>query len=374
MPTVLYTASTFSHIANFHLPYLRRFQELGWRVEVACGGAYHDIPCADEVLALPLEKKMTAPANFRAAAMLRRRMAQRRYDLVITHTALASFFTRWAAKGLRCRPTIINVVHGYLFDDETGSAKKAVLTAAEKLTARETDLLLTMNEWDARWAVSHNAGKKVMLISGMGVDESRFEGAVALRREKRRELGLAESDVALVYPAEFSTRKNQAMLLRALPQLPQNVKLLLPGQGALWEDCKALAETLGVASRVVFPGQVGDIPSWLAAADIAVTSSRSEGLPFNVMEAMLCALPTVGSRVKGHTDLIEDGKTGRLFPYDDADSFVKAVLPLIEDEPLRRCMGEAAKVAAAPYTLQNTLPTVMEAYLSAVDGDTKDKG
>ena len=47
MPSVLCTASTFSHIVNFHLPYLRRFRELGWRVVVACGGDRRDIPYAD---------------------------------------------------------------------------------------------------------------------------------------------------------------------------------------------------------------------------------------------------------------------------------------------------------------------------------------
>lgn len=366
MPTVLYTASTFSHIAHFHLPYLRRFQELGWRVEVACGGAYCDIPYADEILALPLEKKMTAPANFRAARMLRQRMMLGRYELVIAHTSLAAFFTRWAAKGLKHRPTIINVVHGYLFDDDTNAAKKAILTAAEKITAPQTDLLLTMNDWDARWAVTHSAGAKVALIPGMGVDEERFSGVAALRSEMRQRLGLQENDIALVYPAEFSARKNQPLLLRALPRLPENVKLLLPGQGALLEDCKALADTLGVAHRVIFPGQVTDVPAWLAAADIAVTSSRSEGLPFNVMEAMLCALPTVASDVKGHSDLIEDGVTGALYSYDDENGFLQAVLPLIESGELRRRMGDAAKRAAAPYTLTQALPVVMDTYLAAL--------
>lgn len=366
MPTVLYTASTFSHIAHFHLPYLRRFQELGWRVEVACGGAYCDIPYADEVLALPLEKKMTAPANFRAARMLHQRMLLGRYELVITHTSLAAFFTRWAARGLKHRPTIINVVHGYLFDDATGGAKKAILTAAEKLTAPQTDLLLTMNDWDARWAVTHRAGAKVALIPGMGVDEERFSGVVALRSEMRQRLTLQEDDIALVYPAEFSARKNQSLLLRALQDLPENVKLLLPGQGALLEECKTLADTLGVTHRVTFPGQVTDVPAWLAAADIAVTSSRSEGLPFNVMEAMVCALPTVASDVKGHSDLIEDGVTGALYPYGDKDGFVKAILPLIESGELRRQMGDAAKRATAPYTLTQTLPVVMDTYLAAL--------
>ena len=56
MPSVLYTASTFSHIVSFHLPYLRRFRELGWQVEVACGGAMRDIPYADAVRELPLPR------------------------------------------------------------------------------------------------------------------------------------------------------------------------------------------------------------------------------------------------------------------------------------------------------------------------------
>ena len=61
MPSVLYTASTFSHILNFHLPYLRRFRELGWQVEVACGGPVRDIPFADGAVSLPLEKRMSSP-------------------------------------------------------------------------------------------------------------------------------------------------------------------------------------------------------------------------------------------------------------------------------------------------------------------------
>ena len=152
MPSVLITASTFSHIMNFHLPYLRRFRELGWQVHVACGGAMRDIPFADVTTVLPLEKKMSSPANFRAAKLLRGMMEREHYDLVIAHTSLAAFFTRWAARGMHDRPGIINVMHGYLFTDETPAAKKLLLTKAELLTAPQTDLVLTMNAWDTRWA------------------------------------------------------------------------------------------------------------------------------------------------------------------------------------------------------------------------------
>ena len=68
---VLFTASTYSHIVNFHLPYLRRFQEEGWTVHAACGGRAMPIPYADQVVGLPLEKSMGSPKNVQAAAVLR---------------------------------------------------------------------------------------------------------------------------------------------------------------------------------------------------------------------------------------------------------------------------------------------------------------
>ncbi len=71
---------------------------------MACGGAMRDIPYADAVYELPLAKSMTDPGNFRAARMLRAMMARESYDLVTTHTSLASFFTRWAVRGMKHRP------------------------------------------------------------------------------------------------------------------------------------------------------------------------------------------------------------------------------------------------------------------------------
>lgn len=365
MPSVLYTASTFSHIVSFHLPYLRRFRELGWQVEVACGGEMRDVPYADALRELPLAKSITAPANFRAARMLRTMMERENYDLVITHTSLAAFFTRWAARGMKHRPPIVNVMHGYLFDDRTAGLKKLLLPAAEKLTAPQTDLLLTMNAWDDRWAREHRAARRIEFIPGMGVALDRFVTPPETRDAMRRKLGLGPDDVALIYPAEFSGRKNQAMLLRAMPSLPANVKLLLPGRGALREDMQALSRSLGLEGRVLFPGQVSDIPDWLAASDIAVSASRSEGLPFNIMEAMAAGLPAVASDVKGHTDLVTEGETGLLFPYDDETAFSAAVRRLATDSALRTQMGRAGWQQVQRYRLDDVLPRVMELYLSA---------
>jgi len=362
---VLFTASTASHIRNFHRPYLRAFRDMGWTVAVACGGDPASIPEAEEVLALPFEKKMTAPANFKAQSLLRRFLEETPCDLICTHTSLAAFFTRRAAAGLKNRPKVVNVAHGYLFDDKTPTLKRTILLAAEKLTAGQTDLLLTMNEYDLRLAKKHRLGKRVAPIPGMGVDFSRLDGMADLDRGGlRAELGFSPEDFVLVYAAEFSGRKNQELLIRALPELPGRVKLLLPGQGALWDACRTLAQELGVADRVVFPGQIKDMAPLYGAADGAVPSSRSEGLPFNVMEAMYAGLPVVASAVKGHTDLIEDGRTGLLCPYGDKTAFVRAVTKLLDDPDLGHAMGAAARAAMAPYALERVLPQVMNEYTS----------
>ncbi len=152
----------------------------------------------------------------------------------------------------------------------------------------------------------------------------------------------------------------------ALPLLPERVKLALPGQGALWESCQTLADTLGVASRVFFPGQAEDMPVWYAAADAAVSASRSEGLPFNIMEAMYCHLPVVASSVKGHTDLLRDGETGLLYPYGDEAAFAAQVRRMLDAPTETAARVERARQAVEQYALAAVLPQVMAAYLSAV--------
>lgn len=372
-PKVLITASTYSHIKNFHLPYLREFYKAGWEIHVACGGAPSAVFYAAQTLSLPFEKKMTSPSNFRAAKLLRRKMRQERYDLVITHTSLAAFFTRLAVAKVKPRPRVINMSHGYLFDDNSPGPKRALLLAAERLTARRTDLLLTMNQYDYRTAVKYKLGKKVVNIPGIGVDFSRLVKLGRLEvHELRQRLNLKARDFVLVYAAEFSKRKSQSVLIQAMPLLPRNVILLLPGDGALRKKCMELAEKLGVSDRVRFPGHVDNMALWYTVADVAVTSSRSEGLPFNVMESMYMGLPVVASKVKGHEDLIRDSETGLLYPYGDHIACARQISKLFESPILCDTLAEAAREEINAYSLENVLPIVMEQYGVPVTEDEEE--
>ena len=97
----------------------------------------------------------------------------------------------------------------------------------------------------------------------------------------------------------------------------------------------------------------------LAAADICVSASRSEGLPFAVMEAMHTALPCVLTRVKGHEDLLEGSSAGYLVPFGDAAAFAEAVQTLGRDAALRARMGAAANESTEKYALDRVLPEVL---------------
>lgn len=360
---VLFTASTYSHIVNFHLPYLQWFRQQGWEVHAACGGAPQPIPFANRVIHLPLEKSMGSPKNFQAAGLLRRIIRREGYHLLSTHTALAAFFTRLALAGFRERPAVVNMVHGYLFDQDTPALKRRLLLAAERMTAPQTDLLLTMNRWDYEAAQKYRLGGSVVHIPGVGVDFSRFDRLPdTVRQEMREEYGFSPDTFALIYGAEFSRRKSQETLIRAMAELPENIVLILAGDGALRADCRALSERLGLGERVLFPGHIRDMTRWYAMADAAVSSSRSEGLPFNVMEAMYVGLPVAASAVKGHVDLIREDETGLLFPYGDISACAAAIRRLREDPLLRQELARRARENVMDYRLDRVFPLVVEQY------------
>ncbi len=362
MGKILIAASAWRHIRSFHLPYLRALRDRGWEVRVAC----RDLPAGTEYfdggLELPLEKRMGSPANLRASRLLREDIRREGYDRIITHTSLAAFFTRLALKGMRDRPRMVNVVHGYLFDDDTSPLKRRVMLEAERFTAPVTDLVLAMNRWDEDLARRYHLGTRVGFLPGMGVDYARLDASSPEEGEAlRRELGISEDAFVLLYPAEFSRRKSQEVLIRAMKLLPDRAVLVLCGTGTELEPMRTMAADLG--ERVRFPGQVEDMPRWYRMADAAVTASRSEGLPFNVMEAQHLGLPVAASRVKGNTDLVAEGESGLLYPYGDAAACAACIRRLMEDPDLCARLGQKARINAEKYALDRVLPGVLSAML-----------
>ncbi len=313
---ILYCASTVSHIMNFHLPYLKAFHEKGYDVWVTAN-EQKPVPYADHVVALPFCKKMTSIRNIRAVHMAHKLIREEKFDIVSTHTMLASAVIRAAILPLRHRPKVFCTVHGYLFNESDG-LKKWKYLFPEKICARVTDVLMVMNHEDFAIAEKHKLYHgKLHYINGMGIDLTKFPPITDEERTAARAVyDLAETDIAYVYAAEFSKRKNQSFLIRAFAESCKNdshLKLFLAGEGALLNSCKDLTKKLSISNQVFFPGYINHIRDLYAACDVCVSTSLCEGLPFNVMEAMACGLPVIASNIKGHRELVLDGKYGLIF-------------------------------------------------------------
>ena len=359
MSKILYAASVPIHLKNFHVPYIDAMAARGDEVWVLCSGQYRQEGIAGSA-DLPMKKNMLSPVNFISALRTAKLLKRERFDLICVHTSLAAFVVRLgvllAGKG---DTRVVNVVHGYLFDKNTNPLRRMLLMAAELLLRGVTDRVVVMNRCDLEIAEKHRLGKDVVMIPGVGVDFSRF--AAGDRVGFRWKLGLKETDLLLLFPGEFSGRKNQAFLIGALAAMPENVYLALPGQGQRLEACRELAGKKGVAGRVILPGQISDLSDWYAAADICVSSSRYEGLPFNVMEGMYAGKPMVVTRVKGHTDLVTDGVGGFLYGWNDREEFCDCIRTLAGDEELRRIMGEKNQALVRQYGREQVFSKVLEA-------------
>lgn len=361
---ILYCASTVSHILNFHLPYLEAFQKKGYEVWVAANKE-EKIPFADHVIALPFEKSLSSPRNLRAVLAVRRLLRKERFDKISTHTTLASAVVRAAVLISGVRPHVFCTSHGYLFHEWSGW-KKWIYLLPEKICGHVTDVLMVMNREDYGIAQRHHLSRgQIFYTHGMGVDFARFPPVVPEEKESiRKNAGMGREEFVFAYAAEFSPRKNQALLVRSFARIAEKypqVRLILAGTGALQEECIQLAKDLGQEDRISFPGYVTKVRELYAMSDACVSTSHIEGLPFNLMEAMACGLPVVASDVKGHQELVENGKTGWLFPDENEEALCDRLEKLI-------CLRgellppEEIRMRAENYSLEKVFPELMQIY------------
>lgn len=366
MKKILFAASTLSHIENFHIPYLKYFKDNGFEVHImGKGNNKSPIPYVDKVIPINFEKNMFSFKNFISAFKISKLIKKEKYSTISTHTILASFFTRLGIMlSLKKHPLVINTVHGYLFDEDSNFIKKVIMILAEKFVRPVTDTILVMNSTDYEIAKKYNLYKKNLYsIDGMGINASKFPFSTEENKSYLREkYNIPKDDFLLIYVAEFSKRKNQQFLIDSIKILISegynNVKLLLLGDGALLDDMKQYSKTLGIEDNIIFKGYIKEVCNYYQISDICVSSSRIEGLPFNIMEAMSTGLPIIASKIKGHIDLVDHESNGFLYNFDDIDSFCNYVKMLYSDRSLLTSMGISSNELSKNYTLESVYPEI----------------
>lgn len=279
-------------------------------------------------------------------------------DLVHTHMSRAHFFgvlLRWMS-GVPCVATAhsCRVQFHWMFND----------------------LVIAVSDKTRRFQESYNLVRPHRIVTIHNFIDDRHIGQLqdSERREVRQSLGASDDDLLVGAVGAVFPRKGQLYLIRALPHLLEktpNAKLLVVGDLDAKDylaKVKAEAESLGVASRIVWTGRRNDVSRILPALDMSVLASIEENFPLVILEAMAASVPVVATDVGGVAECIVPDKTGLLVPPCDPDALGHALASLATSPQRRESMGEAGRRRLLNSFSAHSQANEIEAALSDVVG------
>jgi glycosyltransferase involved in cell wall biosynthesis len=306
-------------------------------------------------VALPIERKR--PRCLRALAdWLRANPC----DIVNTHSSTDSWLAALAMRLLGRSEPIVRTRHI--------SAPVPRGPLSRWLYMRAAARVVTTGEALKRSLVEHNGFSEARIESvPTGIDAGRFRPGE--RKASRAKFGLPGDRILVGIVATLRSWKGHAFLIEAMKRLPEDIELVIIGDGPQRAALEQSIEALGLRGRVRMQGQQADVLPWLRALDIfALPSYANEGVPQALVQAMLVELPCVTTSVGGIPEIAEHERTALLVAPRDPAGLAEAIERLARNEGLRRELGEAArKHCVEGYSYERMLDR-MEAVYRGVSG------
>lgn len=366
---VLLTATVQSHICQFHKPLMKLLQENGYEVHVAARNNLAEknglaMEFADEVFDIPFDRSPFSIKNIKAFKELSKVLAKNEYDYIHTNTPMGGMVTRLAANKYRKKngTKVFYTAHGFHFYNGAPKKNWLIYYPIEKMMSRFTDKLITITNEDYNLATK-KFHCDVVHMHGVGVNSSKFYVMTDEEKAKLRdELGYKMDTKIILNVGELNENKNQKSAIRAMKRIIEKVpnsKLLIAGNGPELDNHKVLISELGLEKNVELLGYTTEIFKYMNICDALVACSFREGLPLNLMEAMLCGKPIVASINRGHKELIKDGYNGFLVGSTDIDAYAEKLLKVIENP---KGFNQNAVEYVKPYTDVCVLKELKELY------------
>ena len=276
--------------------------------------------------------------DVRAFARLVRVLRRERPDIVHTHTAKAGTLGRLAAIVARV-PVRVHTFHGHVFDGYFPPWKTRVFLLIERTLARFTDRILTVSDGQRsdlaeRYQI---ADAERIEVVPLGLDLEPLLGCEQHRGQLRKELGTDAPLVGIV--GRMVPIKNHELFFAAAAQVPK-AHFVVVGGGEREVELRAVVEELGIADRTHFIGWRRDLDRVYADLDVVVLTSKNEGTPVALIEAMTAGVPVVATAVGGVPDLLGHGQRGDLVPapFEPAEiaaAIGRALMPAARERAAR---------------------------------------
>jgi glycosyltransferase involved in cell wall biosynthesis len=174
------------------------------------------------------------------------------------------------------------------------------------------------------------------------------------------------------FVGRLAPEKGVSCLVEAMGKVVKShpeARLAIVGDGEERPHLEALSESLGISARVFFLGSQDNLPSCIAAMDIVVLPSLSEGFGLAAVEAMSAGRPVVASAVGGLVEIIKDGATGFLVPPNDPDALAARLTTILSDPDLAAELGSAGQKRVQEWSAEEGVNNTEAWYLSATESN-----
>jgi glycosyltransferase involved in cell wall biosynthesis len=301
--------------------------------------------------------------DLRTVWRLGRLLRRHRIDILHCHQYSALFYGALASL-LSPSTKVLFTEHGRAYPDIV-SRKRALGNLA---LARLADGITSVSHAVRQALVDFERlpARRIQVVYN-GVEPQLYTAPLETAAFQRVALGIAPEELAIGTVGRLDPVKDHLTLIEAFAivrqHLPQ-VKLFIVGDGEMRVQLECAIRTHHLTHAVSILGFRADVPSLLAAFDVFALSSRNEGMPVTILEAMAAGLPVVATAVGDNPSIVEDGMTGRLCPCGEPGQFAHTLIELLRDESARRRMG----IAGRERVLQHfTSERMLKQYRSIYD-------
>lgn len=307
---------------------------------------------------------LTRLVSVGALLELARELRRDRPDLLHTAGARASFYGRLAARLAGVRG-VISSVHTSIADYEVPAWRRALYLRLDRASARLAQRIIATSEAVAADLVARGQVPAEKLVTIPNRPDPRDLVPTRPRDVVRGELGAGAADALIGVIARLTEQKGVADFLESLARLAQRPgwQAVVVGDGPQRAALEADARRLGLSQRCRFVGTCTDLGDVLSALDLLVVPSRSEGLPYVVLEAMVVGTPLVATSVGGIPEVVIDGVRGVLVPPRAPDRLAAELTAALENPSKSRALADAAqRYAATALSLEAMLDAVAAVY------------
>jgi glycosyltransferase involved in cell wall biosynthesis len=326
-----------------------------------------------EVRIVPYLKHAISPwSDLTALFRLRSHFRSRGVDLVHTHSSKAGIVGRLAAV-LAGVPVVVHTAHGWSFNRTQPSGVRRGFVMLERMAAPVTDrlIMVSQNNLDEGLALRIGRARQYAVVRS-GIDVAEFRGMGRGRDTVRAELGCEPHHVLVGTVACLKPQKGPLDFVRAAAAAHarcDRLRFVMAGDGELRAEVEALARQLGLGGVLRVLGWRRDVADLLHAMDVFLLTSRFEGLPRVVLQAMAAGVPIVATAVGGTPEVVRDGRSGLLVPPESPEMAADRVLELAADPDLRRrYVDEARRALGDTFDIHRMVRDLERVYISLLEG------